>query len=856
MSLPSPDLDDRTFDQLLADAQTRIAQAGGAWRAASAGDPGVVLLDAFAYLTEQLLFRVNRIPEKAYVAFLNLIGAQLYPPTASTAVLTFSTQALVPSAVTIPRGTRVGAQRSGTPGDDSIVFVTVNDATIAAGAQHVDVRAHHALLYVDELAGTGTGAGGQTLTVAHPPILGATGDAADLLVAVEMQPSDARDRVSTRVVDGISYRVWDEGESFGASQSGTASYVVDRSSGTISFAPSIRTTSAATLPDQPATLALVPAAGARIRVSYATGGGSLGNVAAGTLTVLKDPIPGVAVTNSDAATGGRSGETLANALVRGPREFQSLQRAVTASDFELIAVTQTGAIARAKAYAKRELWTYATPGTVEVLLVPEYLPLEGRGDGAVTASGLVAQQTAETVTRIATVIDERRPLGITCSVSWVRYKTVSVSATIVVSATEDAAAVRARILSQLHLLINPLPTPTTNGWRFGRTLRVSDVVAVILAEPGVSYYDNVVLNVDDVPSANVNALVADGSQPHFWIAAGGGSAFRTINDGDGWEPIGSFAGETIVGMRFCADQPGVVALAARIDGGASTIRISSDAGDTWRDAARLENLRVSDIAWVARPHGLGLLIATDKGLYELANDPQAVPAQVNVYAGDSKFGFSNVIVARVRGVTLVAVAAEAQGGVYLSNRGGADGTFAPWGQRGSDISALDLQQFGDTAYVWAGFGASDDVPGTGCVRRELTGADAATDPSTWVPFATSWNGGSVLDLAFHDTLVYGASFDGGVLTLDSNASTPAWTTLALGCGLPEREKAGFQMVSAISVAGDGTILTGGPAGIYRSSDGAHYTNASRTAFDDRVTIPVTWLFVSGTHNLDVHNEGR
>jgi hypothetical protein len=62
------------------------------------------------------------------------------------------------------------------------------------------------------------------------------------------------------------------------------------------------------------------------------------------------------------------------------------------------------------------------------------------------------------------------------------------------------------------------------------------------------------------------------------------------------------------------------------------------------------------------------------------------------------------------------------------------------------------------------------------------------------------------------------------------------------------------MVAALGIAADGTLLAAGPAGIYRSSDGQRYTNASRTTFDDRVTIPVTWLFVSGDHALDVRNE--
>jgi hypothetical protein len=493
-----------------------------------------------------------------------------------------------------------------------------------------------------------------------------------------------------------------------------------------------------------------------------------------------------------------------------------------------------------------------------VLLVPEYLAPGERGNGAVTADALVAQQSAETLQRIAQVIEARRPLGISCLVSWVHYKRVKVVASVVVTPGENASAVHDRILARLHLLINPLPTPASPGWRFGRTLRVSDVVAVILAEPGVAYYDTIALVVDDVPSTDVAALVADPTQPKMWFAASGPGVYRTLNDGDGWERAGNFPGEQVVRIRPSAEQPGSVAIASRITGDAGTssvVRVSADAGETWRDAVRLEKMSVTDIAWIARPHGLALLITTNKGLYELANAPGAVAIELSVHKDDSQFGFSRVAVTRVRGALIVAVSAEAQGGVYLSNHGGADGSFAQWGQSGTDIPVLAVQRFGETAYLWAGFAARGAVAGTGCSRRELTGADPAIDPSTWQPFATNWDGGSVMGLAFHDTLVYAASHDAGVLSVDSNAANASWHTLPLGSGLPEREKAGFQIVSAVAASGDGTVLAGGPQGVYRSADGARYGEVSRASFDDRVVLPLTWLFVSGAHEIDVRNEG-
>ncbi|MDX5375616.1 MAG: hypothetical protein LPK43_07530, partial [Gammaproteobacteria bacterium] len=65
MPLRSPNLDDRDFEQLVADALHVIDQRCPEWSDRSPGDPGMVLVDVFAHLTETMLYRLNRLPEKA-----------------------------------------------------------------------------------------------------------------------------------------------------------------------------------------------------------------------------------------------------------------------------------------------------------------------------------------------------------------------------------------------------------------------------------------------------------------------------------------------------------------------------------------------------------------------------------------------------------------------------------------------------------------------------------------------------------------------------------------------------------------------------------------------------------------------
>ncbi|MFJ6956115.1 putative baseplate assembly protein, partial [Micromonospora aurantiaca] len=85
MTLPVPHLDDRAFLDLVTEARERIARSCPDWTDLSAHDPGMALLEAFAYLTEVMIYRLNQLPEKAYVAFLNLLGVTRHPPAAAWA---------------------------------------------------------------------------------------------------------------------------------------------------------------------------------------------------------------------------------------------------------------------------------------------------------------------------------------------------------------------------------------------------------------------------------------------------------------------------------------------------------------------------------------------------------------------------------------------------------------------------------------------------------------------------------------------------------------------------------------------------------------------------------------------------
>lgn len=79
MSLPSPNLDDRRFQQFVDDAKRYIQQRAPEWTDHNVSDPGVTLVETVAHMADQIVYRLNRVPEKNHLAFLDLVGITLFP---------------------------------------------------------------------------------------------------------------------------------------------------------------------------------------------------------------------------------------------------------------------------------------------------------------------------------------------------------------------------------------------------------------------------------------------------------------------------------------------------------------------------------------------------------------------------------------------------------------------------------------------------------------------------------------------------------------------------------------------------------------------------------------------------------
>ena len=111
MPLEAPRLDRRTFDDLVREARERIPRFTPEWTNLNDSDPGMTLVKLQAWLTDTILFELNRLPEAAYIQFLNLLHVEPRPARAARAELQFRLAKLKaptdPLTVPIPRGAAV-----------------------------------------------------------------------------------------------------------------------------------------------------------------------------------------------------------------------------------------------------------------------------------------------------------------------------------------------------------------------------------------------------------------------------------------------------------------------------------------------------------------------------------------------------------------------------------------------------------------------------------------------------------------------------------------------------------------------------------------------------------------------------
>jgi len=109
MPLQIPKIDDRRYQDLLDEALLRIPIHNPEWTNYNRSDPGVTLVEVFAFMTESLLYRANLIPERNRLKFLQLLGVGLNPATSARGIVAFTNERGLPQVITLDSGMEVSA---------------------------------------------------------------------------------------------------------------------------------------------------------------------------------------------------------------------------------------------------------------------------------------------------------------------------------------------------------------------------------------------------------------------------------------------------------------------------------------------------------------------------------------------------------------------------------------------------------------------------------------------------------------------------------------------------------------------------------------------------------------------------
>lgn len=88
--IPKSNLDDRKFDDIVDEAIRLIPRYCPEWTNHNPTDPGITLIELFAWMTEMTLYRLNKVPEKTYLSLLELMGLSLIAPQSARAIVRFS----------------------------------------------------------------------------------------------------------------------------------------------------------------------------------------------------------------------------------------------------------------------------------------------------------------------------------------------------------------------------------------------------------------------------------------------------------------------------------------------------------------------------------------------------------------------------------------------------------------------------------------------------------------------------------------------------------------------------------------------------------------------------------------------
>jgi phage-related baseplate assembly protein len=433
----------KDYANIVEDCVARIKEAyPDKWNDFYEDSSGMMLVEAFAYIADLLLFYLERQANETYLPtaterqnLLNmckLVGYRVSNARPAEAGLLFSLHRPHARGISIPKGTAVESA-------GGVVFETLEDASVPPGATEAACGAAEGETH-DERLGYSDGTAGQGFFLPR-----------------------------ATVIEIISVRVggtgWDPVESLADQSDASPAYTADIDAfgrARVSFGDGKN--------------GRIPETGAEISSAYRIGGGARGNVAANTLTAMRDVVADeagervlVSVTNPMPASGGAEPESAERIRMWAPRYFEAQNRCVTQADYETIAMTfqdrDAGAIAKARAVVRER--------SGEANVIRYYVLAYAENSSALA---LASQPLKDALLRH---VNERKMLTDWVEIEDGAWRPVDIRGTLrLVPGVARETAVT-RVKNALQALVS------AESRQMGEALRVSDVYAAIDNAEGV-----------------------------------------------------------------------------------------------------------------------------------------------------------------------------------------------------------------------------------------------------------------------------------------------------------------------------------------------------------------------------------
>jgi predicted phage baseplate assembly protein len=132
---------------VIAELRSRIPAFTSEWAAQASDDAGVALVSLFGSLMEPVLSRLNRLPQKAFVESLRIIGIEPLPAQPASAVLQFTILESAPGPALVPPGFQVGARPPSGAGD--MVILQTQSDLFATAAQITQMQVQDGTFFLD-----------------------------------------------------------------------------------------------------------------------------------------------------------------------------------------------------------------------------------------------------------------------------------------------------------------------------------------------------------------------------------------------------------------------------------------------------------------------------------------------------------------------------------------------------------------------------------------------------------------------------------------------------------------------------------------------------------------------------------